>query len=522
MAYAFSRVNQALGGDQEQENQDIFGGAGQPQQQGVQGQNPAGTTPQGITKTSTAGAIGAANPTSEIQTPQEASAGGAGAASKILARNESTTPTQVKELGGKLAGASTALQDEANQYVDKARNTNYNVSSGDVNELIGGGNTEGATRASKLLSGAAAPTAERFVPKAQTNFQEVSELGSEAGITNMLRRQAGARATKGELGIESALLRRDPRFQQTRSQLVGQGANLAAQRAKLLGEGDEGVTSQAQKLQAANYKSAQDALRGNLGTARAGIDSDIGARVAAENEARRALAAQGLGSNADYAKALAAAKAQYGDVEGDMTRFDKFGGEVTAADLYDEPSASRYSRISALLGEPGAVRLAGKGAGDRVSFDLNAYRSDAGELAARRERERAADLAADEAKAARLAEANRKQLEDAKAMAEANDAYAAKTALPPGGARTGTLALPSEAPPGPEGITMIGGGQSSDPLVSSGDFGGNQVGTFQLPETYGDGATVNTNNGTSQSRYETIRRLMQQGLTGGIAGGFGG
>jgi hypothetical protein len=469
MAYAFSRVNQALGGDAEQENQDIFGGAGQPQQQGVQGQDAAGTTPQGVTKTSTVGAVGGGiAPSSEIKAPQEAAAGGAGAASKILAKNESTAPAQIKGLESKLSGASANLQKEANDYVTSAKNTNYNVGGGDVNELIAGGNTEGAQRASRLLSGTQAPQAERFVPKAQTRFQEVEDLGTEAGISNMLRRQAGARATTGELGIESALLRRDPRFQQTRSQLISKGAQLGAERNRLLGEGAEGVTSQAQAAQAANYKKAQEALRGDLRGARSGIDAEIAAKVAAENEARRAMAAQGLESNQAYRDALAAAKAQYGEAE-DPTQFARFGGDVTAADLYDEPSASRYSRISALLGEPGEVRLAGKGAGERLGFDLAGYRGAAETLAAKRIKAAEDARAAEEAKRIALIEKNQGDLAKSKAAYEQQIANEQAEADFRAGIQPGTLQLPTEAPAFAPGISMVPMGNSGPPVMDNVD-----------------------------------------------------
>jgi hypothetical protein len=467
MAYAFSRVNQALGGDEQQENQDIFGGAGQPQQQGVQGQNPAGTTPQGVVaKTSTAGSIGGGMaPSSEIQAPQEAAAGGAGAASKILARNESTTPDQVKGLGAKLSSARSGLQSEANQYVEGARKADYNVAGGDVNDLIGGANTEGASRASRLLSGVNAPQAERFAPKTQTSFQEVNELGTEAGVSNMLRRQAGARATKGELGIEAALLRRDPRFQQTRSQLVSEGAALAGERAKVLGEGAEGVNTQAEKLRAENYKRAQEALRGNLGTARSAIDTDIAARVASENAARRELAARGLGQNEQYAQELAAAKAKYGDVEGEMTRFGSLAGEVSAADLYDEPSASRYSRISELLGEPGQVRLAGRGAGNRQNFDIESYRGAAEELASRRLAEKARDKKADEERAAQATALAAEQMAKSKAKYEGQIAAAEEERDFVAGIQPGTLNIPTGPAPAPEGFVFASQGPGGGPPV---------------------------------------------------------
>ena len=369
MAYAFSRVNQALGGTPDQENQDIFGG-NQPQNQ-VQGQEPvAGVTPQGVTKTSTANIIGAANPTSEIRTPQETAASGGGAASKILATNQSTVPNQVSQLGGKLASASAGLQTEADQYVKNAANTNYGASNSDIGDLVGGSGSAGSLRAANLLSGTQAPRAESFAPKTQTNFQEVGELGSEAGIQNMLRRQAGARATSGELGIESALLRRDPRFQQTRSQLVGQGAALAAQRAAQLGAG--GAQERAQAAQDLNYKTAQTDVRKKLGDQQAAIEADAVEKARIENAARKAAQGQGFSADQSFSDAFTKADQNSGYLI-DPANYAKWAGDVSTADMYDQGGAERFSRISDLLGTPGARRVAGKGAGSRVNFDTNAY-----------------------------------------------------------------------------------------------------------------------------------------------------
>lgn len=381
MAYAFSRINGAMGGDEEAQNQDIFGG--QSQQQGqVQSQDQQTGTTQNL-NTSGADEIGSgsASPNKEIQAPQEASGSGEAGASKILAKNQSTTPDSVSQLGGKLTSAQTGLQNEANAYLNNAKATDYSVSDADTNDLIAGTNDAGATKAAGLLSGTLAPKADAFNPTTNTNFQEYGELKNDAGIQDMFRRQAGPEATQGELGVETALLRRDPKFQSIRSNLISQGQALQDQKNLLTGESDQGAQSQANAAMATNYGNAQTALRGNLSAQQAAIQQSATDKATAENNARHALTGSGQEARDVSSAALLELQKEHPELSGqiaanglDPNSYFHAGADVTPDQEYDDASAAKYNRINSLLGNGGTIKTSA--ITPQYTFDTGKYQND--------------------------------------------------------------------------------------------------------------------------------------------------
>jgi hypothetical protein len=433
MAFVFNKINSLLNPEDGQQKQDIFSGgqpatgSGEPQTQGM-GTAPK-TTTEGDVGAPNAGATGVGGEGQPVEAQQQT------AAATALKKNKMSTPDFANRAQSEVDKASTALQDEANSYVANAKAQKQDFDTGDLDKAVAG-DADASGRARNYLTKAAAPV-EQFSAKTDYDIEDIDQMSTDAGVENLLRRDAGAQYSGGESKYDMMLLNRTPEFGLIRSQLRNKQDTLRKTADTLKAE----KTKEAQAAIEANLAAGKSAASGYLGTKAEAVRKAAADRAAQENAARAALRAGGaVDTGADSQAAIdalvndynAGGNARMADFirnSGiDARQFVNVAGDVSADDLYSGDEAGQFNNIMSLLGKQDAI-TAGKGAGSRTGFNLAGYK-DAVNKAAMKNYDTtiAEERAAAAAKAAAEKEAAEAAALAAQQKTDADNAAAAKAA----------------------------------------------------------------------------------------------
>ncbi len=401
MAYAFSRLKDSLGNDTGQtQKTNIFSADG----------TDSGMTPavgmqqqQQQPKTSTEGEIssgggGGGAPTGEtIKTDMGADAQGT-RQSLQKAAGKTQNPALLGRTQNSLTSADQALQNEANSYVDTAKQKSYAVKDEDIDKYVAG--DQPGTAITDLLSKTAADKAEGFKTKQNLDFYDVDQLQSDPGIKQALRNEGGNEYSAGMGAYDLAALKRTPGFDQIR-------ASLAAQKSALQNKEKDYETSkttEAQSAYDANLKAAQEAAKTGLGSRAEGIKASTAAAAAKANADRKAglgdfLKGQAQTAAADEAAGIAGVNpsshlAPYLTSDGiDASKYYT-DHDVSDADMMDANKAAQFNRIMMALGRgPESNAVAGKGLRDQASdFDKGGFQKAVNDAASGKWKARESDL----------------------------------------------------------------------------------------------------------------------------------
>lgn len=412
MAYAYNRVLDALGkGQQDPQQSNIF--QSQPDTGGAQPQGKAGN--DRIQAADTSGsAAGVFNPSvsaapaggAPAATPQGSTTG---ARNRLFDKNlgKVKSPVDLDGLGSKVTGAQQAAQDEANNYVTSADDryerqpsdeSRYGLSSKDQNDLsgyiktgddrfdLGESSVPLIDKDGNQIAGGKSPLnildaykngpgkVDDFTLRANTNFADVNDLGTDAGINNLFRRNGDAEYGANEAALDSSLLRKDAGFNQQRDAVLNQNRVMQDAVAKIR----DNTRTNAQKQLDNTYSGWKDAVTNQLGSYNDQYEQQ--ARDAEKefdtNLGKYAPVTPWEGSF-DYEPGI------------DAKQYLK-GPTATAADtswqdFVGQPEYEGFGRIMSLLGKGGPAltgpgKYAGKNAQDYAgSFDVGAYQK-AGEL----------------------------------------------------------------------------------------------------------------------------------------------
>lgn len=379
MAYAFSAIKNALGQDTGQQKTNIFSSdgtdAGMAPAAGMQG----GQQQQGVAKTNTeadlsgTGSSGAA-PTTTVKNDTAGQQQGANQAS-LHSAGKTQNPALLNRAQSSLSSADTALQNESNAYVQKAKDKSYALNEGDINNYVTGLRS---TEAGDALLNHGKDQAEAFKSAQNFDLNDVNQLQTDAGVKNALRNEGGNDYTAGMGAFDLAALHRTPGFDQLR-------ASLGDKKKALVKKADDYSTSKTAEAQAAldsNLARDQGLFRTGLASRGADLTAGDEARAAAANAASQAGQAGTVKTAADAARAKVLAEtdpskrlAPYlgGDDGIDASQFYK-GATSTGADMINADEASQFNRINAALGRSDPNSLVAAGGGARSgTFNATGY-----------------------------------------------------------------------------------------------------------------------------------------------------
>jgi hypothetical protein len=280
MAYTFQKIKDAFGNENEQKA-DIFA----PQSQGQVDNAPVG----GEVKTSTEGELtpggGSSSNSASPVTAQQAQAPKAQIINANLGKVQA--PKAFGQIESALGEKTSALQDEANQYVENAKGKNFNTDQNVVHQAAAGDTNARNTIAARLAQPSASPI-EAFAPKTDTNIEGLNAIKSQEGALGLIAKEAGPQYTAGEKALTRSIMERNPQFAQIRESLARKAndyeqnlANIGAQK-----------TQEAQDLVNKNYQAGTDQLRGYLGDEIMATRHEIDDALAKEKAHRAELLAR--------------------------------------------------------------------------------------------------------------------------------------------------------------------------------------------------------------------------------------
>lgn len=391
MAYAFEKIMNQMG-DNEKTN--IFGG--EPGQQGGGGSGQQQNFAAGTPKTSTDGDVssgggsgGAVQKSSFVaQSPQNA---GAQRAYEAARSQPATTLSPMSQVSQKLSQAQTALQDEANKYVQSGKESQkYDIPEADIEKAAAGDKTASAG-ISKTLSQTLPNPIARFEPKTDTNLEEIETFKSTPGVAGYLRSQYGPGYTAGQAMFDTQRLQSSPQFYQELRGLEGRQQDLTKQ-AAALGAQDTGVEAQVRAAGTANLTAAQKAIRDSLTGKKTALEganqgelttyledlaklkanpSEVAQKAVGASDASNRIA-QVVKERPDLAKYLTPeVMATFGINPSQYVSFAD-PAALTADTFYDAAEAARFNQIMGLLGDGGAAKVAGA-APVQSSFNTDEY-----------------------------------------------------------------------------------------------------------------------------------------------------
>ncbi len=367
-----------MDGQDDQQKSNIFSADGTDA-----GMQPAASVNQqgAPQKTSTEGELGDAGTSQVAGQPPAAQADQSNdrdAARQAIQRNAGKTqnPGIFNKAQETLGAADKGLQDEANTYVQGAKDTHYGVSDADINSYVSG-DQDAAAKVTKLnTTGAVA--ADPFHTKQDMSFGDVDQLGTDAGLVNAFRNEGGADYSAGMGAFDLASARRTPGFDQLRASLAQQAGDLR----KRADEYGTSKTAEAQKALEANLAADKLAMRTGLEKR----STDLTALDQAAADKANLAAHQGdknyLNTASTKAKEDLAAKndprlnVQLLTSGIDPAKFFAMKDAV-AKDMVTPEQAAQFNRIMAALGksDPASVYTAGSGAPKMDDmFDAKSYR----------------------------------------------------------------------------------------------------------------------------------------------------
>lgn len=367
MAYTFGRIQGLF--QQPDQKVDIFGQPDAGQQQA--GQQGASSAPGGA-KTSLEGQVGGSaqgggdtTQGGESAKPQDITAPSAAAMRQNVGK--ATGPKAVGQAETDIAGAEQGLQQEANQYVQGYANKDYGMAAEDVGKAVSG-DQDYFKKTMARLKQTGAPQVEGFRAKTDTNVEDIGLMGSDAGLRQLLRREAGDQYNAGEGAFDTGLLRRNAQFNLTLDQLRRRQEALGKQAADY----QTTKTGEAQTAAQQAYDTATQGIRGVLSQKEAETAAQAHQRALEENQARQALREKGNQALIDQETKAALEHAkqllQTGDpralkyLEANLSNpssYYKVGGDVGDQDAYTDELAGQFNRIQDLLGT-GKSAAAGK------------------------------------------------------------------------------------------------------------------------------------------------------------------
>jgi hypothetical protein len=370
------------------------------------------------------------------------------------------SPVNFGSMQSGVAAKGKALDDEANSYLQTWNDIQPNkLSESDADQLHGAidkshkakpsgdgpmpyGGGSGPRDSLGYWSSLSQNAVENVDPfKSTLNIQDSTfdNLGTDAGVQNLLRKSAGAEYNAGDASFDQALLSQDQGFQQGRQGLMEGYKGLQDRQNAMGGE----VTKKAQLgLDSAKASYLED-MRTRLRGMQGGFESDAMAREKQIEDAAAAQQSALLGQSGDVlsgrAKDLAtqpSEMAQYFNTDGiDAGQFAKGNFDAGAQDwksFLDDDQALKFNNIFSLLGQPD---IYGKGnrAGGYADSDLVSYDTAGMDQALQTGAKGRYDTAQAEAEAKRVADeqaaADQKAKDEAAAASAAAEAAATQAAI---------------------------------------------------------------------------------------------
>lgn len=382
MAFVFNKIEDQLNGGGQQ-NQNIFGDAGQPmgQQQGQQGQQGAGGA--AIQKSSNEGDIGPAPTT-----------GGEGAAkappkesdAKILKMNQpSDVGAQpiVQKAFSSADQTKQKIQDEANKLAQSSAPQIQQFSKEQLQGAAQGSSDEAAVKG--LLSQGPIDIARPTI-NVSTELQNLRALQDSNQRQALLMKQGGPGMTHGMAALDEMLLKRSPEFRNVMSQLNQQQQSVIQDKAAAEARAEQ----QAEATANANLQAEQARVKTELGGLASGIQGSVANQLKTLQDQRGQQQAAALSSananlttsvkdqldklanyetdinmlnpnspEAIQAKAdIATKRAELQGVSADKYLTGVGTGAVSQAQATSPEQAAQFNRIMELLGQS-----------DRLSYD---------------------------------------------------------------------------------------------------------------------------------------------------------
>lgn len=473
MAYSFDNVLGILG-KKPQENADIFGNSGTQA-----GQNPGNAPAPRTNSESDLGPAGSdvANAKNNAATDPSDVSSSAAYRSNI---GKTAAPANMAALKSGVEAKDKALTDEANSYVANSTLKYRNADSADPNAYGLSG------RDADLLHGAidknykAGPSGDQPLPydtgakpredlgywqtvasgqvdtvnpfKSTMNLLDptIENLGTDAGVQNLLRRNNGPTYNKGDAAFDQALLNEDQGFQQNRQDTLERYGALQKR------GGEIGDKTTAAGQQAVN--AAQSAYLGDLKSKLGGFanqftteaqqrEKDIEAQALAR---QREIMGSAGGFAANEARNLGGVSAdplaQYYTAEGlsDPSQYIKSTFDPNAQDYksyLSDDDAMRFNNVMGLLGAKD-VYTKGSRSGGYSDADLVSYDKTGLDSALRSGAQSRAEAAAIQAEKGRVAAAEQEAAAAAAAAASAGNAPA-PAGTPTKGPGSGTATDPN-------------------------------------------------------------------------------
>jgi hypothetical protein len=415
MAYVFDSINQAVnGGGQAPSQSDIFNSTQPAANLSAQAPQSAGTAMK-TTTDADLNNIGPAN-TGTAKTNQAAATNQNAAAA--VAKNQSEYTGVPSNFSTAINKINSDLQSQADSYTQTqaAKGSAGNVDDATLQAAVSGNTDAGSKVRSRLNQ--AAPIVDPYQNSVNTAIPDLASLNTQAGLSNLLSRNAGAGYTSGLSNLDSMLMGQNQNFIKERQNLNDQQTALNQRAANT-----DSVTNAAQAAANSNFQSGTGLITNYLNQQEAAIKANAANQMANYNSQQAKLA----GGDPAFVKAqqqaaLAALQKQaasqpYEDYlskvsDVDPSQYFSVAPQATdASQFYDQDAAQKYSTIEALLGNTGVAQLgslAGLSA-PQESFNLTGYQQALGQgaqkLYASAQQEAAAKEAAAQAQAQAAAKA---------------------------------------------------------------------------------------------------------------------
>lgn len=382
MAFTFNLVDSALGSESPKINMfDPSGGVNQQQGGGQQQNDAIQTSSSG--GGSFSGASGSSAPASSAPKQQRSASSynpsSAQAAFRGVGPVDSTS--QRTRISSDIAGANDKLQQQANEYTQKAEDTaaGYRVDSGDIEKAASGDQKSFQTVASRLAK-TAPDQFESFkglddkdLPSSADNLKQQETYGE------IYRKTAGSDYGTGDSRFQSILLALDPRFRGEAASLVGSQKNLINENDSLV----KNKTKDTQDMLNKAYETETGKARETLGGMSTEIVTKAEEAAAKETAARAGLDPKTL--TAQEIKKIALKLRE--ELKGtgtllerslgylddpsafDLTPYLNIDKEVSADEFLTQADVDRFNRINGLLGSGEMKTFNSQGAGPQYSFD---------------------------------------------------------------------------------------------------------------------------------------------------------
>jgi len=379
MAYAFSKIDEAVGA--EPEKQDIFGGGMQEESGGQGAPLPMGSE---MVKTTTEGEIG----TTHIGAPESVKHTkdpGSSAKAMALQANVGKTaaPEGLSDLRGRIDRNQALLQNRANEYTQQYQqqaSQKYDVTRPTLERAVSQGG-EDFQRIQGIMGRGMADMPDQFTGAEGLGVKGVDDLSTSAGLMRLASQGKGPRYTKGMSAFDVMLMQRDPTFLDTVSDIRIDERALERERGSLPGQ----LEAQAQQYGQERFEAGREKARDFLTERESQLKAQNQAEADAYNDMLRNLDVGTLGGEESERIRK--------QVEGDLTQ--EYGSRIAPqleqaqaniADyltvdqpdygyrqFVDQTEADQFNRIMGMLGEGGQAYGAAGALRPQYSVDEGGY-----------------------------------------------------------------------------------------------------------------------------------------------------